>query len=750
MRTYPESYLIEPIKYIYIFISYEAQRLNEIYDKQGDENLNNDIIFKDFFNNKKPILHLQSTVVNHNTRKINSTLTKPNRLDKPTLLPSPACDPITISVITAEKGLIDSVIENLIITQRNATRAAITKLKLNETYAFNSIRSLGEICSRLRLKTEEAILNELNHFTTQEILSQAIFKQSSLNSEEFKSYVSYFITICYRLPFESNLIFHLIYEDLSKNINPVIQDQKTWQYFDLYVIELVFLNLFKDFKINESTSYTDSNLVTYLNVSYEQKLFDALKRKYVEQENRHNRPDDFVIIEEMAGVNTTTWCNFQNLNGNRCTPFQHGDGDGGDDDDDDGDGGDDDDDDDGDGGDDDDDTAPKQKSRRRSQPPGASSITLRSHVDHEMERQFENMLYDLTHWTQVDDWVKQYLDLLKQSGKELSVGTDNTMIAQDSRLMRSFPCISGSTIYEAGSSGETGKNDCLIHSILAAISTTFRQIGGHGDSDTHNRNRNYIANFFRRSLIPYWMQQFGFTLSEPNTLKDILGEGFLEERVGEDICKKLQLNVIFLQRGAALTSGNIFNHTIGIFGDHVHFQPVSFTISPSQKCSVEIISTETHVGFILPTTTLDPVFWQENVLLKLGNRMDCSFQEGQRVTINGNTEEQYEVMEVLYSTDNPERCDRLRLEGPFVMVQQKRRKGQKTEDITESLQRGENFKAIDVPVEMVTLLQNGGNNRNFKRISKKTLNKRISKKTLKSRISKKTLNKRISKKQYFN
>jgi hypothetical protein len=118
------------------------------------------------------------------------------------------------------------------------------------------------------------------------------------------------------------------------------------------------------------------------------------------------------------------------------------------------------------------------------------------------------------------------------------------------------------------------------------------------------------------------MHNFGFILYKPNTLKDIIGIDYLDERVGEDICKKLHLNVIFLQRGAALTSSNHFKHTIGIFGNHAHFQPVYFTVGPSQKCPVEIIPTKeiiTNVGFILPTATLDPVYWQENVLLRLDN-----------------------------------------------------------------------------------------------------------------------------------
>ena len=168
-------------------------------------------------------------------------------------------------------------------------------------------------------------------------------------------------------------------------------------------------------------------------------------------------------------------------------------------------------------------------------------------------------------WRQIEDWVKNCM-----LARRLEAGLSDTLVEVET-LGPKFCELGRSVIYEAGASGETGKCDCLIHSILACLSSSFRKL--RNDSE-----RNLIASFFRRKLLVNW-QKIGYLKNverDDLTAKHCM---FLGDKLGEEICRLLKINVLWLQNPedrspSAMFKDNNSEYTISIHGDSSHFRPI--------------------------------------------------------------------------------------------------------------------------------------------------------------------------------
>lgn len=137
-----------------------------------------------------------------------------------------------------------------------------------------------------------------------------------------------------------------------------------------------------------------------------------------------------------------------------------------------------------------------------------------------------------------------------------------------SLLGKQYGELGKSQIFEAGHNGEYGANDCLIHSILFCLSRTFREL-------KDDKERNVIASFFRREYLPLWKD-----IETVISIQDLKGKDFLEDSVGDFICNKLNINILWIltQDVFPVFTYNKSKSTICISGDGVHFQPVKLFI----------------------------------------------------------------------------------------------------------------------------------------------------------------------------
>ena len=150
----------------------------------------------------------------------------------------------------------------------------------------------------------------------------------------------------------------------------------------------------------------------------------------------------------------------------------------------------------------------------------------------------------------------------------------------------------GSRIYEAGNYGGGGSDDCLIHSLLSCMSPTFRKLQS-------SSKRNVVAHFFRRGVLIRWVQKGLFVVQRAGRnqnsdaiIDELKGMDFLGDYIGESLCNKLKINVLFMQSNTIVSGKRLppsvsfiesftnkrktikSEYTIAIHGDNSHFQPV--------------------------------------------------------------------------------------------------------------------------------------------------------------------------------
>jgi hypothetical protein len=235
-------------------------------------------------------------------------------------------------------------------------------------------------------------------------------------------------------------------------------------------------------------------------------------------------------------------------------------------------------------------------------------------------------------WRQIEEWVKNCMIV-----NGLVAGARDTLPAFD-KLGPKFCELGSSVIYEAGHRGATGVCDCLIHSMLSCLSSSFRKLKSESE-------RNLIASFFRRRLLVEW-ERIGY-------LQNVDGDDlaaracvFLGERLGDEICRLLNINVLWVQKklpgvpgstANASFSDNESEYTISIHGDNAHFMPVLLKNSTDGQSTYIL---ENFVG----------QFYIMECFSGTGrNAIKCDFQEGDIVTYNG---EDWQVMQRRFANNN--------------------------------------------------------------------------------------------------
>jgi len=211
-----------------------------------------------------------------------------------------------------------------------------------------------------------------------------------------------------------------------------------------------------------------------------------------------------------------------------------------------------------------------------------------------------NLLRDIKSWNSVDKWVADVIETF-------SVLNDKKdTLVYIGPVGDAFGELAKSVRYESGNRGENpkiNKNDCLIHSLLSCLSENFRRI-------QNDISRNVVAAYFRRKLLPFWIAKGLFNLTSPDNL---LSTDFLTMDLGEHICKKLGINVLWMQPNdinfrfeginvfdktldKAVFANNKSDHTIGIYGNNTHYVPLKLSYKKQNNFIIRDFDGESYIN----------------------------------------------------------------------------------------------------------------------------------------------------------
>jgi hypothetical protein len=256
----------------------------------------------------------------------------------------------------------------------------------------------------------------------------------------------------------------------------------------------------------------------------------------------------------------------------------------------------------------------------------------------------------MKHWTRIEKFVKTFL---VSSGMKTILELKQTLTNRLGRgvpLHEDFKILADSKITDAGHYGyesEKNQNDCLIHSLFSCLSRTFRSL-------EDNRDRNEIASFFRRCVLPFWLKQ-KYLDYDVDYEKELRSTSFLEQSLGSALCKKLGVNILWVtkpipsedygyQKMAEYAEYNPlyddiqFDKTICIFGNGEHFQPVELVFENNNG---------RINGYMIDASQFNGEEYEKNMAVAVDEKT-CFYEDGAIVTITG-SEELYPI----YLGDEP-------------------------------------------------------------------------------------------------
>jgi len=163
------------------------------------------------------------------------------------------------------------------------------------------------------------------------------------------------------------------------------------------------------------------------------------------------------------------------------------------------------------------------------------------------------------------DFVETYID-------DKGLKADNKSCRPRRTLGKEYGELHGSSVFEAGYTGPFSSNNCLVQSLLFALSERFRLLG--------EKDRNDVGTYIRHVGLAKWIDPESLFSKVKDT--DLYGDHFLPDIIGELLGKVLSINVLWISKCVGAKPFATFsdfekNQTICIVGNGKHFQPVKFT-----------------------------------------------------------------------------------------------------------------------------------------------------------------------------